>query len=153
MVVAVAPALLVAACAGPSTMRIVNRTQVPVVVSIGSSALAVGSSAERTVSMVGGEWGGGTDGLPHVERTPPGAYTLTLPWATHMTTENGRVQIVLAITRDVIAIDVVGDPPDGPVAGSGTFPPDPAAVECAGSPPPQPSPSASSAADQGAAGA
>ena len=46
-----------------------------------------------------------------------------------MTTENGQVGMVVAITRDVIAIDVVDVGFDSPMAGSGTFPHDPGAAE------------------------
>lgn len=132
-----AATLLERACAaGPSTLRIVNRTQVPVVVAFGDSSLVVGACSERSVEDVEGVWGGDGSGLRHVEAAPAGAYVLRQPRMAQQPAAEGQVEAVLAVTSSYIgyrhatgAVDnVVGTP----------FPPDPAAVVCSGSPPPTP---------------
>jgi len=144
-VLALALALLVAACGGPSTMRVVNRTEVPVVVLTGGgSSLVVEACAERTVELEGGVWGGRGSGLRHDEEAPPGAYVLQPPGDALTPPIEGRNDRTVVVTRDYIGYTYMGSEPY-PIAGSGSFPPDPAATECAGSPPPLPSPAASAA--------
>jgi len=130
--------LLVAACSGPSSMRIANRTQVPVVVGTGRSRLVVEACAERTVALAGGVWGGDDRSVRHDEEAPPGAYVLELhDWAVALPIE-GRNDRTVVVTRDYIGYAVGSSDPIA-IAGPGSFPADPAAVECAGPPPPQPS--------------
>ncbi|MFN8631867.1 MAG: hypothetical protein U0838_16580 [Chloroflexota bacterium] len=142
-VVGVVIAALAAACApAPSTLRIVNRTQVPVVVHFGDYySLVVDACAERTVELSGGSWGAGNGTQAH-EVAPAGAYVLSLPSGTEFPSGEGRVDVVLLLAQSFVGFRHLGSYDEAPKAGTGTFPPDPAAVECAGSPPPQPSLSA-----------
>ena len=136
-------ALVVTACAGSSTLRIVNRTQVPVLALAGDSSLLVGACAERTVGMSAGVWGGdGVSSQPHVEEAPPGAYVLRLPGSAVTPPFEGSsdYRSVVVITQGYIGYTYANYGPYT-IAGTGTFPPDLSAVECAGSPPLQPSPS------------
>jgi len=119
-------------------MRIVNRTEVPVVVDIGNGRVVVNACAERTLVLSGGAWGGDNAGRPPLEDAPPGAFVLELPGRAVTPQIEGRDDRAVMVTRDYIGYSFGGSEPQQ-IAGTGTFPPDPAAVECAGSPPPQPS--------------
>ena len=58
LVIALAAGMLAAGCGGPSTIRIVNRTQVPVVVAFGDTSLVVAACSERTEAGDSSVWGG-----------------------------------------------------------------------------------------------
>jgi hypothetical protein len=153
---ALVPVLLAAACGpGASTLRILNRTQVPVVVAFGDSSLVIGACTERTVELSGaGVWGGvhSDGGLPHVEAPPPGAYVLALPALAEQPGGEAHWDLQLLVAQGYVGFRHVGSWDEGPKAGTGTFPPDPAAVDCAGSPPPQPLQSTAPSATQRGAG-
>jgi hypothetical protein len=119
----------------------VNRTQVPVAVVFGDYySLVVGACAERTVELSGGSWGAGDGTMAH-EEAPAGAHVLSLPGGTEFPSGEGRLDVVLLLSQSYVGFRHVGSWDEGPKAGTGTFPPDPAAVQCVGSPPPLLSPS------------
>ena len=136
--VGLAVALLAAACGGHDDLRIVNRTQVPVLVSIESwasteSRIAVGACADRTLKRLSGDVGWGDAGDVQADAAPPGAVAVWIPMhAIGKSIDSSIPTQVVAITAGYIGVSW-GTGAPVPVAGNGTFPSDLGSVECAGS--------------------
>ncbi len=131
-------ALFVAACGDVPALRVVNRTQTSVLVALSDSHFLVGACSERTVRLGDRRAYENVDyGDMLVEDAPPGASTVVIPeQKVARAQDSGAPEQVVMVTQDYLGI-WIGIASWSPVAiaGTGTFPPDPGSVQCAGVPP------------------
>ena len=135
--VAAAVAVIAAACVGQNTLRIVNRTQSPLLVDLSGSSVAVGACSERTVLLAMRAAIDDVDRTWLTESPPPGASLVSIPSQDiGRESDSGIPQQVVVVTQDYVGIWLgIATWSPVPVAGTGTFPPDPGSVQCAGAPP------------------
>lgn len=133
--VSMAAIVLVAGCGASSTMRVSNRTQATLLVLAGSSAFVVGPCSERSVENTAGVPGRDSQGRPLVEPAPTGAVSVRIPGEVLGAGPDGGGSASVLVTDDYVGYVLAAEPPSR-FAGTGTFPPDPSSVACAGLPPP-----------------
>lgn len=125
-------AMAAAACSG-GTMRILNRTQSPVLVTVDGAEIAVEACAERTIRWGGSGWGRGSDGLPVKDAAAPGAVVVAFGTGLFWRIESAPSDVLVAVTPDYAGAEMLDDTNYQQLAGGrGRFPADPGSIPCAG---------------------